>query len=828
MNGLKRMLHSRRGFTLVELVVVLVILGVVGSIGVPALTGYIDNGKEKQAVSEAQACVIAATDMGAKQYANVQQTNVNASMGNGTASTNFDGWLYTDASTPEVKGDLALTEGAGQYFLHVTSKIEKGNVAATSQVSWAEKKDVKFQVIVQAGVGGKVSEMTYNTSGQVLYLVYTSVDGIQVVYTATGSTASVDADDKEISVPTPQPTAEPTPEPTATPKPEDKLKIKVIKEDSITGGKITGATLVIKQGSNTVATLDSKQSTNELELPVGEYVLHEEQAPAHYLKAEDINFSIIKEENKLKLSGSNSGIDSNNHRITMKDPPVTKKIVFWAADTDRNPIGGIALKITGKLGNRDNPDTPEKETDTYWISSSSEGHTLDIPLTPNNTYQFRIDNDKTSDSNYDTSDNVKVDIKVDANGNMTFDGVLFENGKGNYFTKTDTTDPDVTHVYLVFPKKKPSKDLILTDYDNIKITIKNLDEWPGVNLVDWNQDGPHSVPVKSGQIYYYDTPDGERKYYAITDQGLQQVDFSNHRIPTSSSLYTEEKDQITRVWTDSTIDREPFCHNEHVLETHAGDFYYHDGRLYMALGAGHSMVPRSLPTPGCSTSVWVDMSLLGYEIEISIPTVPVQIQIVDADNYNRPLTGYYVELYNPNITCSQKGQKFLESNALLYSWNVEKDAQRFNLQPGTYALTRIRNGSEQQINKQYEDLNTTITVTKQSTGADQVIKIPLHMRTKTFTATVLKQTATGSFDNVSGLCIHVVGTTVANEPYDKSFYTDSTGLVTFSLIPYGSYKFKIEKDDLPLDTKMPDFQNFTVSIDNGNPQSQQTITLWHQ
>ena len=56
MTGLKRTLRSRRGFTLVELVVVLVIAGITASFAVPALTGYIDNAKEKQAVSETQAC----------------------------------------------------------------------------------------------------------------------------------------------------------------------------------------------------------------------------------------------------------------------------------------------------------------------------------------------------------------------------------------------------------------------------------------------------------------------------------------------------------------------------------------------------------------------------------------------------------------------------------------------------------------------------------------------------------------------------------------------------------------------------------------------------
>ena len=76
MTGLKRTLRSRRGFTLVELVVVLVIAGITASFAVPALTGYIDNAKEKQAVSETQACVETATRLGAQNYALVQNASI--------------------------------------------------------------------------------------------------------------------------------------------------------------------------------------------------------------------------------------------------------------------------------------------------------------------------------------------------------------------------------------------------------------------------------------------------------------------------------------------------------------------------------------------------------------------------------------------------------------------------------------------------------------------------------------------------------------------------------------------------------------------------------
>lgn len=63
--------RAKGGFTLVELIVVLVILAILAALLIPALTGYIDKAKEKSVIAETRQAVMAAQTLADEAYAKV-------------------------------------------------------------------------------------------------------------------------------------------------------------------------------------------------------------------------------------------------------------------------------------------------------------------------------------------------------------------------------------------------------------------------------------------------------------------------------------------------------------------------------------------------------------------------------------------------------------------------------------------------------------------------------------------------------------------------------------------------------------------------------------
>ena len=164
----RRKYESRRGFTLVELVVVLVILAILASVAVPAFSRQLETGRERKAVTEAQACVTAATGLGAQKYTEARTAYIQDS--NKKIDTTLAAWAgQVRDERPTVTGTLAQREGTGEYLL-TPQNTPDGTAAGAAEVKAA------------AGVDGTVLNFWCNTNGQIVYLLYRSADDILVAY----------------------------------------------------------------------------------------------------------------------------------------------------------------------------------------------------------------------------------------------------------------------------------------------------------------------------------------------------------------------------------------------------------------------------------------------------------------------------------------------------------------------------------------------------------------------------------------------------------------------------------------------------------------------
>ena len=176
---------------------------------------------------------------------------------------------------------------------------------------------------------GTIQTLTCSASGQVVYLVYTSKDNIQVVYTNKGTTASVNiGSDEAVVVPTPKPgnisNPNPNPNPNPAPGPEPTLLgVTILKVDASTKLPLGDAKLqILKDGAEVTSWTSSTSSTgHSVSFPVCNYVLHETSAPGNYALAADIEFAITKNGDTLSLSGD-SGVSATGNSITMEDEKV--------------------------------------------------------------------------------------------------------------------------------------------------------------------------------------------------------------------------------------------------------------------------------------------------------------------------------------------------------------------------------------------------------------------------------------------------------------------------------------------------------------------------
>ena len=93
------MKNKKKGFTLVELIVVLAILAILAAMLVPALTGYIDKANAQKVVATTRQVVMAAQSEVTEEYANSSNAKLTAATISNSTSDDSGKKLYTDICT---------------------------------------------------------------------------------------------------------------------------------------------------------------------------------------------------------------------------------------------------------------------------------------------------------------------------------------------------------------------------------------------------------------------------------------------------------------------------------------------------------------------------------------------------------------------------------------------------------------------------------------------------------------------------------------------------------------------------------------------------------
>ena len=504
---MKRRNERQKGFTLIELLVVLIVIAVLAAVLVPALTSYLDDAREKKAVSEAQVCVTAATEWAAVQRTalisqayQTNQTFADAYNATGNTAKWSNDYAALNTAAPTVTGTPALAEGDGQYFLHPET--------TPSDTTTGEMKNT---VKTAAGVDGKLEKLQLNADGKVLYLRYTSAEGITVAYTAAGTAQTPDT---TVPVATLPDDTTPTP---PTPSHSGDLVFCVL--DEYTNAAVPGITFhVVDEAGKTVfgsQTTDDKGMVY-FDLDVSSwdpnssnckyFTLHPESWPEGYQQVFDVKFSISAEKkdgsqtyNSYRINGIEEDINERNAKYrkgeigTLPGGAKDHLYTFYA-----RTVPTLQLRVLDYVNNRLLKDVK------FTLSKEGTSQSIDITSSLNPTLLYVqlhekdhlpsgcefIDlrsNDSTGDwlvnftdvpEGYQYFDNCRITIRLqDGNGHNSQLYTEFQSGQqfgGKQSNTVITCDNQFdNNKYIVTIRVQGGKDVNFLVYDGLDSVHKS-------------------------------------------------------------------------------------------------------------------------------------------------------------------------------------------------------------------------------------------------------------------------------------------------------------------------------------------------------------------
>lgn len=158
-----------KGFTLVELIVVLAILAILATMLVPSLTGYIDKAKKAKSLANARGFLNAAQTVCSELYALDRQALCNGGDQHNSCKVIIPLKNYNSSEPPGPEND----EGYGKY------KRYRETYNLYSEYLERNSSNTKFEVIA-AVVDGKVIRVRYKEHESSFILEWTSDSGTWV------------------------------------------------------------------------------------------------------------------------------------------------------------------------------------------------------------------------------------------------------------------------------------------------------------------------------------------------------------------------------------------------------------------------------------------------------------------------------------------------------------------------------------------------------------------------------------------------------------------------------------------------------------------------
>ncbi len=143
-----KLMNNSKGFTLMEVIIVIAIIAILMSIAIPSITGYMESAKEVSDMSTARSVLIAA-------QAGVIEARASGELESGTIVT--IGWSTRSASP--TYGKIFVGEGGGE-----------GEISAVLPSGYVRDKNNDFTSIrdsIISKVGGKVSSFTHFNYGYI-------------------------------------------------------------------------------------------------------------------------------------------------------------------------------------------------------------------------------------------------------------------------------------------------------------------------------------------------------------------------------------------------------------------------------------------------------------------------------------------------------------------------------------------------------------------------------------------------------------------------------------------------------------------------------------